>query len=597
MDATSSTASVARAGRRFFLTMAVLTVALLVLGCARWYLTLHVFDPQVRQGVQFARAVTDAHEAMLDQETGLRGYQASGSEVYLRPYLDGQRAWTAAAARSWQLLPDRRQADALLTLQDRAAAWQTRHAAPSVARSSSAPVAPTAAELALGKLLFDSYRETYAQVLGAARSHNDALLRQRERVDAVFSGLEIALAAGALLLAARRRRRLVDDLVRPVAEVTQVLSRLTLGEAGARPARYPTREFEALATGVQKLAEAAQRRGEETAAERSAAVARTHVYQRVVAVAHELGGYLDPAEVGHALLRGLSQVADVDVALLREAEDGRLVGVLAALPEGAELPVDGVAEDALRFLRLSVSDDRLVCALPVVHGGTVHALLHLRVHRVVDEDVELALHNLALAAGGALTAARLHEQVHAESRSDALTGLHNRRRFEEDLQHELGLAGRMGVPVSLLLLDVDHFKQYNDQHGHRDGDRLLHDLSSLLTLTLRATDSAYRYGGEELAVLLRGTPADDAVMLAERLRATIAGRLPVTVSVGVITTFARLRAGRAGRGRRRRALRGEAVRAQRRAPGPRRGGRPGAGPPGVTRSRQCRGPLRRSPSS
>ena len=516
--------------------MAALAAALLALGCVHWYVTASVYDTRIREGVLFGRAVTDGQEAMLDQETGLRGFQVTGDPSFLAPYREGQAQYLRASAEAWRLAPPGHLSRRLLEVQGAASAWQTRYAVPALAGSSPGRrTAPRDATLVVGRDLFDRYRDGYRALLQQVRASNNELMARRELLDRGASSLEVLLAAAALGLAARRRRRLADDVVRPVEELTAVLHQLADGDGAARPVSYPSRELDELSRGVRSLAEAAQRRREEADAERAAGAARAAVYEKVLAVAHELGSYLAPAELGRALLREVAELTGAQATVLRAVAEGAPGAPLAGLPTPDALPLDDLAAQALRFVRLSSSGDGREWALPVVHAGTVHGLLQVRVDEPLREDSVLALRNLALAAGGALTAARLHEQVHAESRSDALTGLHNRRRFEEDLQHELGLAGRVGVPFSLLLLDVDHFKRFNDTRGHREGDRLLRELAETLTLNLRSTDSAYRYGGEELAVLCRGTGPGDAQHLADRLRALVQAQTPVTVSVGVVT--------------------------------------------------------------
>jgi len=123
--------------------------------------------------------------------------------------------------------------------------------------------------------------------------------------------------------------------------------------------------------------------------------------------------------------------------------------------------------------------------------------------------------------------------------TDPLTGLSNRRDFEERLVVELRRATRSGCPLSLLFLDLDLFKRYNDRFGHPAGDELLVKLANLLVKTVRSSDLVGRYGGEEFVVLLPDTEEAGALVLAETLRCTVAerlaGRLPVTVSVGVAT--------------------------------------------------------------
>ncbi|MXR35503.1 GGDEF domain-containing protein [Craterilacuibacter sinensis] len=125
--------------------------------------------------------------------------------------------------------------------------------------------------------------------------------------------------------------------------------------------------------------------------------------------------------------------------------------------------------------------------------------------------------------------------------TDELTGLYNRRHFMEMARRELANAERHGMPCSLLLIDIDHFKQVNDHYGHLAGDQVLRILGRLLPVLLRPSDLAARYGGEELVVLLRHTPLDEALEVAERIRQAIAAQaypdlsasLRVTVSLGV----------------------------------------------------------------
>jgi diguanylate cyclase (GGDEF)-like protein/PAS domain S-box-containing protein len=123
--------------------------------------------------------------------------------------------------------------------------------------------------------------------------------------------------------------------------------------------------------------------------------------------------------------------------------------------------------------------------------------------------------------------------------TDGLTRLHNRRAFQERLSYEVQRAARDGTPLSLLMLDVDHFKQFNDQFGHPAGDSVLRGVAKLLEETARSTDFVARYGGEEFAVLLPNTPAEGAMVVAERFRRAVKEghwqEVEITVSVGAAT--------------------------------------------------------------
>lgn len=117
--------------------------------------------------------------------------------------------------------------------------------------------------------------------------------------------------------------------------------------------------------------------------------------------------------------------------------------------------------------------------------------------------------------------AQLYEHIKALSYTDAMTGLHNFRFFKLRLKEEIARAWRSNLPISLLILDVDYFKNYNDKLGHPAGDDLLRKLSHLLQTSVRDNDIVCRYGGEEFAIILPGTEDQGAFILAERIRSKV----------------------------------------------------------------------------
>ena len=136
----------------------------------------------------------------------------------------------------------------------------------------------------------------------------------------------------------------------------------------------------------------------------------------------------------------------------------------------------------------------------------------------------------------------LIEALEIQARHDSLTGLNNRRHFIALCEAELFRAKRYRVALSMLMLDIDHFKQVNDEHGHKAGDLVLVQLGSIMRMTLRNVDVIGRYGGEEFAIMLPETDRDMALDVAERLRQEIAEAdfvleagetIKVTVSIGV----------------------------------------------------------------
>ena len=124
---------------------------------------------------------------------------------------------------------------------------------------------------------------------------------------------------------------------------------------------------------------------------------------------------------------------------------------------------------------------------------------------------------------------------------DPLTGLYNRRYMEDMMERFVNISERSQRPLSVVMIDLDHFKRVNDEHGHAVGDQVLADVGRLLSESVRVIDVAGRYGGEELCVLLPNTPLDGALKFAETLRVKIATQahhgaaraLSVTASLGV----------------------------------------------------------------
>lgn len=181
--------------------------------------------------------------------------------------------------------------------------------------------------------------------------------------------------------------------------------------------------------------------------------------------------------------------------------------------------------------------------LPLAAGGESFGCLALMTHkglRLAKDQVQTlnaAVNHLALALRNAF----LFRQVKSMADHDGLTKIGNRRRFEERLEEEAQRHGRYDLPLSLILMDLDHFKCVNDTFGHQTGDAVLRGTASLLVESLRSTDFPARYGGEEFAVILPHTSRDHAALLAERIRARMEvrnfgenqGEVRLTVSAGV----------------------------------------------------------------
>jgi diguanylate cyclase (GGDEF)-like protein len=181
-------------------------------------------------------------------------------------------------------------------------------------------------------------------------------------------------------------------------------------------------------------------------------------------------------------------------------------------------------------------------SLPVVHQGRLLGVLNLQrsgTEAFAAEEVEL-LAAVADQAAMAIQNARLHAETVALSITDALTGLANRRHLFRQLEQEVARAARFRTQVSLVMLDLDHFKDMNDAAGHLAGDAVLRQVAEVLRSQVRRVDVVARYGGEEFCLILPQVGKADAVEVAEKLRRSIAeqpfGSAPagrITASAGV----------------------------------------------------------------
>ena len=171
---------------------------------------------------------------------------------------------------------------------------------------------------------------------------------------------------------------------------------------------------------------------------------------------------------------------------------------------------------------------------PVLRNEEAVAVLVVGWSRAVDGSSRIAASMRMLAAETAMALERsdLLARLEEVARTDDLTGLLNRRGWEEELPRELEGSLRSGEPLCVAMLDLDFFKNYNDQRGHQAGDRLLKQSASAWDRELRDSDKLARYGGEEFSVALRGCRLENAKDIVERLRAAMPG--DQTVSAGVV---------------------------------------------------------------
>lgn len=187
-------------------------------------------------------------------------------------------------------------------------------------------------------------------------------------------------------------------------------------------------------------------------------------------------------------------------------------------------------------------------SIPLIARDKVRGVLvvdiDFREEDITDDEISL-LTIFANQASIAIENAKLYEKMEQASITDGLTGLFNHRYFQEELRKEFQRSERLNQKFSLLYLDIDNFKHFNDTYGHLDGDVLLQDMAGVMRNSVRKTDVVARYGGEEFVIILPGTEKTGAINIAEKLRLEVennkfehnapSSNSGVTISIGVAT--------------------------------------------------------------
>jgi diguanylate cyclase (GGDEF)-like protein len=293
--------------------------------------------------------------------------------------------------------------------------------------------------------------------------------------------------------------------------------------------------------------------------------------QALLNAVQRLQGDRDGVGLARALCETALNISAARGAVLVRWDAEGEVGELHFATEGTGLhapaPLDGssVVAEACRTGKLHVLEDSRgaasgqalygaarmirepgsVAIIPIAKDGRILGALVLEADEVGGLTMEdtRPLTVLAAVVAGSLELSWQIAEVDKRSRTDPLTGLWNRLHFGEQLTRTLAEADRYDHPVSLVLVDIDHFKRVNDTWGHEAGDTVLRQVARILQDGVRAVDICVRYGGEEIAMLLGQTDTAHAVEVAERLRARIAAapirhgpaEIPVTASFGVAT--------------------------------------------------------------
>jgi diguanylate cyclase (GGDEF)-like protein len=521
-------------------------VTALLFGVRRIWLT-----PEFEQSRLAERFESAAYAAMLDEENGLRAYLLTRNEHFIELYAQGEvrlAGANQALAEHISAVPEL--TVAMLGKRLAEERWRERWA------KAAADVRPNAVPPSLleGKALFDDYRKERASFAGALNRRSEALSQREQQVITASVAINLTVFIAVLLFAMRQHRALHEAIVTPVAALLRHIRRIRDGQLDATADRAGPRELAELAEGLNEMVRALAE-ARESAASRDEALSSHSVKLRLILDAsREFAESLNLRYVLGAVRESTKAVGGYErvIVWLMDDEQKRLVNSEdSLLSVGSDAPVEmgqALAERAVKSGRITFEelagqvrfrDSNLrpvrAIAIPLIVGARVVGALearHVDAQPATTEAIEI-LEMLATHAATAIESARLHEIIEERSQVDTLTRLLNRRRLDEDLDAECKRSVRYKRPLAFVMLDVDHFKAFNDTHGHPQADIALQEVAGVIAGCVRTSDTAYRYGGEEFGVLLRETSAEDAVHFAERLRQRIEQRFDSGEMAGI----------------------------------------------------------------
>jgi len=248
--------------------------------------------------------------------------------------------------------------------------------------------------------------------------------------------------------------------------------------------------------------------------------ARSHICRATLAIAEATVAVIyEPDGTGDLVMTGR---AGPDTGRPRLPVHGEPSGSARAFSTGSRYFVaDAAREPSLPQDAVQRTGSVSMLFEPIVRGDVTIGVLSVGWAQRVDVDQQTteAVALLAIEAAVAIERADLISRLNNLAETDELTGLPNRRVWDETIRRAVGYAGRTGRPLCVGVIDLDHFKDFNDRHGHQGGDRLLKSAAAAWRTVLRGGDTLARYGGEEFAVALPSCIAPEAEIVLERLRA------------------------------------------------------------------------------
>jgi diguanylate cyclase (GGDEF)-like protein len=497
-------------------------------------------------------------EALLQDATYMRmaarRYASIGESAFRSDY----RQAADAVARDLAALedlepPGTSQAAALKAIQAEIAAWRNDWAEPLLEKKGPDRLRALAAGAKDEGRQFQKIRDSLNRFLEQNRRATEGQGQAAQRTMRRLLGLGVAvmlLLGAALFLLARMVAGMIG---RPVRQLIEASERVSRGDFHSRLPVEAENEFGALAGSILRMTQALRREGEELSALKRFSEAVTQctseneVYDHIL---HSLQERFHPNQVIIFRLRPqedqLEAVATL-VPLPKALQDWPVMEgkhSCKAVRMGRPFRVNNVAAEPLCPGKFALPGEGSYYCGPLIAGGIIIGAVRLEGPRDFwTPERESLLESYLSGAASVLSNLHLLETMHEQANIDPLTGLYNRRFFEDYARKLIAMARRKDTPLGFIMMDLDHFKNFNDLYGHEVGDRVLRQFAKTVTQSMREANLTARIGGEEFVVLLPDTGAKACQVVAERIRKAVSQMtvpsgadqpLPrITVSLGV----------------------------------------------------------------
>jgi len=497
-------------------------------------------------------------EALLRHATemrlGVQGYLFTGQPASLNDY---KLAATAvrqdlAALRALEQ-PGPSNVSALEAIQAEISRWQEQWARPLLAGGQKIKPQDTPAGLEEGNRQFLKIQDSLMRLLEDSQKATESRIQGREQAmrRALALGAVVSLLLGVMLLALLPFA--TRSITRPVRQLIEASERVSRGDFHPPLPLAADNELGALAGSFQHMTQALRREGEELSALKRFSEAVTQctteneVYDHIL---HSLQERFHPSQAIIFKLRPEEDLLEAVATLAPLPESLRAWPVMEgkdsckAVRMGRPFRVNDVSTEPLCPGKFSLPKQGSYYCGPLIAGGIIIGAVRLEGARGFwTPERESLLESYLSGAASVLSNLRLMQTMREQANIDPLTGLYNRRFCEDYARKLMAMARRKDSPLGFIMMDLDHFKSFNDIYGHEVGDRILRHFAKTVTQSMRETNLTARFGGEEFVVLLPDTGPPACQVVAERIRKAVAHMtvasgtekpLPqITVSLGI----------------------------------------------------------------